>query len=124
MKRIILTKQDVINTYNKKQQERSRIYLKYKRIKKENPQFGYKRISRLIGQPYHKTRWWHSRGFIPSLLHTVAWLEKRTNSLDLGMVARKSLLQNRIQFINKIQRYLKEKSLKFILDKEPIERWS
>ena len=77
MKKIILTKQDIINTYNKWQQEQSRLYLKYKRIKKENPQFGYKRISRLIEQPYHKTRWWHSRGFIPVPLQTVVWLEKR-----------------------------------------------
>jgi len=31
---MILTGQDIINTYNKRQQEQSRLYLEYKKIKK------------------------------------------------------------------------------------------
>src|SRR3989344_4713073 len=73
----ILTKQDIINTYNKQQQEQSKIYLEYKRIKKQNPEFGYKRIAKLLNQPYHKTRWWHSNNGIPIPIQTVNWLKDK-----------------------------------------------
>ncbi len=77
MTNIILTQQGIINTYDKVQKEQSRLYLEYKRIKKENPGFGYKRISKLLEQPYHKTRWWHSKKFIPYPIQTVNWLMER-----------------------------------------------
>ena len=73
----ILTEQDIVNTYDKRQREQSRLYLEYKRIKKENPEFGYKRISKILGQPYHKTRWWHSKKYVPVPIQTVEWLKKK-----------------------------------------------
>ena len=73
----ILTEQDIVNTYDKRQREQSRLYLEYKRIKKENPEFGYKRISKILGQPYHKTRGWHSKKYVPVPIQTVEWLKKK-----------------------------------------------
>ena len=77
MTKTILTQQDIINTYNKRQQEQCRLYLEYKEIKKQNPGFGYKRISKLMGQPYHKTRWWHSNNRIPIPLQTINRLKDK-----------------------------------------------
>ena len=74
---IILTEQDIINTYDARQQEQCRLYYGYKRIKKENPAFGYKRISRLLGQPYAKTRWWHCGRYTPFPIQTVEWLKEK-----------------------------------------------
>ncbi len=73
----ILTEQEIINTYDTYQQEQSRLYREYKRIKQENPAFGYKRIARLLGQPYPKTRWWHTLNRVPVPIQTVAWLQQK-----------------------------------------------
>ncbi len=74
---IILTEQDIINTYDPRQQEQCRLYFEYKRIKNENSNFGYKRIAKLLGQPYGKTRWWHAGKHIPVPIQTVEWLKTR-----------------------------------------------
>ena len=78
MTKTILTQQDIINTYNKRQQEQCRLYLEYKEIKKQNPGFGYKRIAKLLNQPYHKTRWWHSNNQIPVPVQNVNWLKQKS----------------------------------------------
>ncbi|MBL7147314.1 MAG: hypothetical protein ISS82_00630 [Nanoarchaeota archaeon] len=81
---IILTEQDIINTYDERQQEQCRLYYKYKKIKKQNPAFGYKRIAKLLGHSYGKTRWWHANKHIPTPIQTVNWLkEKRLIPLTL-----------------------------------------
>ncbi|MBI2507816.1 hypothetical protein HYV89_02580 [Candidatus Woesearchaeota archaeon] len=73
----IITQQDIINTYSKRQQEQSRLYYEYKRIKRENPEFGYKRISKLLDQPEHKTRWWNARKHTPVPIQTINWLKEK-----------------------------------------------
>jgi len=73
----IISEQDIIKTYNERQQEQSRLYLEYKRIKKENPEFGYKRISKILEQPEHKTRWWNSKKHLPVPIQTVNWLKEK-----------------------------------------------
>ena len=54
---LILKEKDIINTYDKRQQEQCRLYYEYKKIKQQNPKFGYKRIAKLLGQSIWKTRW-------------------------------------------------------------------
>lgn len=76
-KKVILTEQDIINTYDKRQQEQCRLYYDHKRISNENPHFGYKKIAKILGQPYGKTRWWHARRHIPVPIQTVEWLKER-----------------------------------------------
>ncbi len=71
----ILTKHEIINTYDQRQQEQCGLYEEYKRIKQDNPTFGYKRIARLLGHPYGKTRWWHCGKYTPVPIQTVQWLE-------------------------------------------------
>ena len=73
----IINEQAIINTYNKWQQEQCRLYYKYKRIKQENPSFGYKKISRLLGQPSAKTRWWNCGKYTPVPIQTVNWLKEK-----------------------------------------------
>lgn len=79
----IITKQDIISTYDARQQEQCRLYEEYKRIKKENPTFGYKRISKILGQPEAKTRWWHCGKYTPVPIQTVEYLEEK-NLLPLN----------------------------------------
>jgi len=77
MKEIILIEQDIINTYNKRQQEQCKLYYKYKEIKKQNPHLGYKKISKLLNEPIHRTRYWHHNNSIPQPILTVNWLKER-----------------------------------------------
>ncbi len=74
---IIIDEQDIIKTYEKKQQEQCEIYYKYLEIKKANPSWGYKRIAKFLGQPYAKTRWWHAGKSIPVPIQTCNWLKEK-----------------------------------------------
>jgi len=73
----IISEQDIINTYDERQQEQCRLYYEYKKIKQQNPEFGYKRIAGLLGQHFAKTRWWHCGKHIPTPVQTVEWLKAR-----------------------------------------------
>ena len=75
--KMILTEQNIINTYNQRQQEQCKLYHKYKKIKQQNPTFGYKKISKAIQQSEHKTRWWHNKKHTPTPIQTINWLEQR-----------------------------------------------
>ncbi|MFA4887360.1 MAG: hypothetical protein WC595_04055 [Candidatus Nanoarchaeia archaeon] len=73
----ILTTQQIINTYDEHQQEQCKLYGMYKDLKRQNPEFGYKRISKLLDQPYGKTRWWHAGKYTPFPVSTVEWLKEK-----------------------------------------------
>lgn len=73
----ILTEQEVINTYDERQREQCRLYYEYKKIKNENPDFGYKRIAKILGHKYGKTRWWHCGKHIPTPIQTAEWLKEK-----------------------------------------------
>ena len=73
----IIQESDIINTYNKKEQIQASLYKGYKEIKDKNPTFGYKRIAKVLNQPYHKTRWWHSKKRVPVSMQTVNWLKQK-----------------------------------------------
>ncbi len=77
MQNIILTEQDIINTYNKRQQEQCRLYYQHKKIKQENPTFGYKRIAKMMGQKIGKTRWWHQGKHKPTPVQAAEWLTEK-----------------------------------------------
>lgn len=51
---MILTKQDIINTYNKKQQEQCRLYFKYLKLKKQNQYYKHKKLAKLLNTPPNK----------------------------------------------------------------------
>jgi len=72
---IIIDEQDIINTYDERQQEQCQLYYQYLKIKKQNPSWGYKRIAKSMGQPMGKTRWWHAKKHIPVPIQTANWLK-------------------------------------------------
>ncbi len=74
---IIIDEQDIINTYDERQQEQCRLYHKYLDIKAQNPSWGYKRIAKTMSQPIGKTRWWHAKKHIPVPIQTANWLNER-----------------------------------------------
>ncbi len=74
----IIKEQDIVNTYDFYQQDQTRLYRQYKDIKRQNPEFGFKRIAKLLDQPYAKTRWWHSLNRAPFPVKTVEWLKEKS----------------------------------------------
>ncbi len=74
---IIIDEQDIIDTYDKKQQEQCKLYYDYQKLKIQNPTWGYKRISKALRQPEAKTRWWHAGKHIPTPIQTAQWLKRR-----------------------------------------------
>ena len=74
---IIIDEQDIINTYDERQQEQCKLYYQYLNIKTQNPIWGYKRTAKAMNQPIGKTRWWHSNKHIPVPIQTANWLRKR-----------------------------------------------
>lgn len=73
----IITEIDIINTYNERQKDQCNLYYQYKRIKLENPILGYKRIAKIMGYNYGKTRWWHCGKHTPTPIQTIDWLKSR-----------------------------------------------
>lgn len=73
---VIIDEQDIINTYDLRQQEQCRLYYQYLDIKTQNPTWGYKRIAKAMAQPIGKTRWWHAGRHIPVPIQTADWLSK------------------------------------------------
>jgi len=51
---IIIDEQDVINTYDERQQEQCRLYYQYLEIKAQNSNWGHKRIAEAMGQKKDK----------------------------------------------------------------------
>ncbi len=74
---VIIDEQDIINTYDKRQQEQCKLYYQYKEIKANNPTWGYKKIAKSMNQPIGKTRWWHSGKHVPTPIQTANWLKLR-----------------------------------------------
>ena len=74
---IVIDEQDIINTYDERQQEQCRLYYQYLELKSQNPAWGYKRIAKAMGQNIGKTRWWHAKRHIPVPIQTANWLKER-----------------------------------------------
>lgn len=91
---VIIDEQDVINTYDARQQEQCRLYYEYLEIKSKNSFWGYKRIAKFMNQPLAKTRWWHSKKHIPVPIQTINWLKARKllplkiDNVSLPLIAR------------------------------------
>ena len=74
---IIIDEDDIINTYDERQQEQCRLYRRYFGLKKENPTWGYKRIAKVMNQPIGKTRWWHDQKHLPVPIQAAEWLKDK-----------------------------------------------
>src|SRR3989344_2840400 len=74
---VIIDEQNIINTYDKRQQEQCRLYYQYQKTKSQNPSWGYKKIAKAMHQPIGKTRWWHAQKHIPVPIQTAHWLKER-----------------------------------------------
>lgn len=78
MENHIINNQNIINTYDERQQNQCKLYYQYKQIKQENSSFGYKKISKLLNQQQAKTRWWHCGKHLPVPVQTANWLEEKS----------------------------------------------
>ncbi len=78
-KKVLISEQDIINTYSKDEQFSCEKYSEYKKLIKEHPEYGYKKCAKLLGVPQGRTRWWHTKGkkkAIPLALKTVQKLKE------------------------------------------------
>ncbi|MFH1588397.1 MAG: hypothetical protein ABIA76_03615 [Candidatus Diapherotrites archaeon] len=76
---ILVSEQDIIDTYSKDEQFSCKKYAEYLKLMKENPSFGYKRCAKILGVPQGRTRWRHTKGekkAVPLALKTVEKLKK------------------------------------------------
>lgn len=73
----IITSENVIKTFSEQDQISAKKYYEFKKIKQENPTFGYKKIAKIIGAKEGQTRWWNNNTFKPIAVRTVERLEKR-----------------------------------------------
>jgi intein/homing endonuclease len=76
---ILVSGQDIINTYSIEKQFSCKKYYEYLKLVKLNPSFGYKRCAKLLGVPQGRTRWWHTKGeknAVPIPLKTVKKLKE------------------------------------------------
>jgi len=91
---IVVDEQDIINTYDERQQEQCKLYYQYLSIKARNPTWGYKRIAKSMGQKIGKTRWWHAKKHIPVPIQTANWLKEKellplkTDNKNLPLIAK------------------------------------
>ncbi|NMA44380.1 MAG: hypothetical protein GX950_01015 [Candidatus Diapherotrites archaeon] len=77
--KILVSEQDLINTYSKEDQFSCQKYFEYKKLVQENPTFGYKKAAKLLGVKQGSTRWWHTEGekkAIPNPLKVVQKLNE------------------------------------------------
>ncbi|MAF36490.1 hypothetical protein CL622_05230 [archaeon] len=89
----IVFEQDIIDTYKTRDIKLSRIYYAYRATKLMHPEFGYRRLSRVMGYKDHKTVLWE-KGGVPVSVKTVDWLSERDliplypYDKRLGLIAR------------------------------------
>ena len=77
--KILVSEQDLINTYSKEDQFSCQKYFEYKKLVQENPAMGYKKAAKLLGVKQGSTRWWHTDGekkAIPNPLKVVQKLKE------------------------------------------------
>lgn len=77
--KILVSEQDIINTYSKKDQFSCQKYFEYLKLVQENPTIGYKKAAKLLGIKQGSTRWWHTKGekkAIPNPLKVVQKLKE------------------------------------------------
>ncbi len=73
---MILTEQNIISTYNEKQQEQCKLYSKYLKLKIKYPTYGHKKLAKLLKVPYHKIAHWHFKN-PPTPIQTINYLKER-----------------------------------------------
>ncbi len=77
--KILVSEQDIINTYSQKDKFSCQKYFEYKKIVQDNPTIGYKKAAKLLGVKQGSTRWWHTKGekkAVPNPLKVVQKLKE------------------------------------------------
>jgi ATP-dependent Lon protease len=77
--KILVSEQDIINTYSQKDKISCQKYFEYLKLVQDNPTIGYKKAAKLLGVKQGSTRWWHTKGekrAIPNPLKVVQKLKE------------------------------------------------
>ncbi|RLE38433.1 hypothetical protein DRJ17_03915 [Candidatus Woesearchaeota archaeon] len=90
---IIIDEDDIINTFNRKQQKQCKLYYQNLDSQQKNKTSKHKRIEVSIDQKIRKARWWHTRN-TPDPVQMINWLKKRKllplkiDNIKLHLIAR------------------------------------
>ncbi|MEK6972878.1 MAG: hypothetical protein AABW72_02455 [archaeon] len=60
--KILVSEEDIINTYSKAEQFSCQKYFEYQKLMQENPSFGYKKCAKFLSIKQGQVRWWHTKG--------------------------------------------------------------
>lgn len=80
----VLTESDIIQTFSFADQVAAQKYYRYLAIKAAHPDYGYKRLAKLLNAKEGQVRWWHTIGSKPKAVQTIDWLKER-NLLPLTL---------------------------------------
>lgn len=74
---LIIDEQQIVNTFGEKDQEQYYLYQEYLDAKKNNPDWGYKRLGTNLGYKDSIFRWWYEGKHTPKTVQTINWLKER-----------------------------------------------
>ncbi len=73
----IIKEQEIITTYNLRQQEQHELHKKYLILKKKNPEWGHKRLGKILNVNPGRVSWWYFKKSSPVPTQTVNWLKAK-----------------------------------------------
>lgn len=71
----IITAEDIIKTFSESEQKNAYKYYEFVKLKKENPDLGYKKIAKILGIKPGQARWWCNNKHKPRAVRTIERLE-------------------------------------------------
>ncbi|MHA1205290.1 MAG: ATP-binding protein [Candidatus Heimdallarchaeaceae archaeon] len=74
---IIIDGEDIASTFSENDLKQYLLYKRFLEVRKLHPTWGYKRISKFLGEKSSKTRWWYEEKHIPKAQRTINWLENK-----------------------------------------------
>ncbi|MHA1778071.1 MAG: hypothetical protein ACTSYN_00705, partial [Candidatus Heimdallarchaeaceae archaeon] len=75
--KIIIDEEDIVSTFDANNQRQYYLYKRFLAVKKMHPTWGYKKISKFLGEKSSKTRWWYTEKHVPKAQKTINWLKER-----------------------------------------------
>ncbi len=73
----VIDERDILTTYPEEEQKRAKDYLKFVKLKRRSPHYGYKRLAKILAIKPGQTRWWNNKMFKPKSIRTIEWLKKQ-----------------------------------------------
>lgn len=90
----IIDEEDILKTFKEKERISALNYKKYLKLRQEHPEFGYKKIAKILNIKQGQVRWWHHIGSKPISIKKLESLKKKDliplkfNNTNIDKIAR------------------------------------